>query len=193
MKKIKYVIICIAVSLFSTNVISQNHEDKLSDPHSEESQDDEQSNETHDFHKNHLAFFGGMTTNFEHHDNLFTVGVDYEYRLPFVDNKFGIGFGAEYLNGDNTELLFELLLVYHPVGRLKFVTAPMFVIIEEHSEEDAGAHEAGETITKNEFGFRIGTGYDFHINEITIGPTVNLDFIGKSPSLAYGIAFAFGL
>ena len=192
MKKIKYLIIIIAVSLYSTNVISQHQEDKPSGNHSEESHDDGKSNEIHDFHKHHIAFFGGMTTNFEHQDNLLTVGLDYEYRLPFAHHKFGIGFGTEYLSGDNTELLFELLLVYHPVGRLKFVTAPMFVILEEHSE-GVGGHEAGETITKNEFGFRIGTAYDFHINKLTIGPTVNLDFIGKSPSIAYGIAFGFGL
>ncbi|MDX5584087.1 MAG: hypothetical protein QNK20_04030, partial [Aureibaculum sp.] len=192
MQKIKYLIICVAISLFSTNAISQRHEVKPSEHHGEKSQDDGHSDETRDFHKHHIALFGGMTTNFKHHDNLLTVGLDYEYRLPFGHNKFGIGFGAEYLKGDSTEILFELLLIYHPVGGLKFVTAPMFVIVEEHSEGGDGTHEAVETTTKNEFGFRFGTAYDFHINDFTISPTVNFDIIGKSPAIAYGITFGIG-
>ena len=192
MKKIKYLIICIAISLFSTNAISQHNEDKPSEHHGEKSQDDGQSHETHDFHKHHIALFGGMTTNFTPQDNLLTVGLDYEYRLPFVHHKFGIGFGVEYLKGDNTEILFELLLIYHPVGGLKFMVAPMFVIVEEPSEGGDGTLEVAETTTKNEFGFRIGTAYDFHINKFSISPTVNLDFIGESPAIAYGIAFGIG-
>ena len=170
--------------MFSTNAISQHIKEEYSDHPSEKS---------HDFHEHHLALFGGMTTNFTHHDNFLTIGLDYEYRLPFVNNKFGIGFGVEYLKGDTKEMLFEVLIIYHPIGRLKFVAAPMFAIFEEHVEGDHGTHEAVETITKNEFGFRIGTAYDFHVNKFTISPTVNLDLISQTTALAYGIAFGVGL
>ena len=184
MKNINYLIICIAISLFSTNAISQ---------HTEEEHSDHPSEKSHHFHKHHMSLFGGMTTNFTQNDNFLTVGLDYEYRLPFAHNKFGVGLGAEYDSGDTKEMLFELLLIYHPVGGLKFVTGPMFAIVEEHVEGNHGTHEEGETTTENEFGFRIGCAYDFHVNKFTISPTVNLDFISQTTAMVYGIAFGFGL
>lgn len=192
MKKIKYLIICISISLLSANAIAQHNENERSDHNSEKSHGDGHNHETHDVHKHHIALFGGITTNLTHEVNLLTFGLDYEYRLPFIHNKFGVGFSAEYLIGDNSEKLLGIPLFYHPIGGLKFVAASMLAIVEEHLEGGSGTHEAVETTTKNEFAFRIGTAYDFHINQFSISPTVNLDFVGESTAIAYGIAFGIG-
>ena len=126
----KYLIIYVAISMFSTNIIAQHSENEHSDHHTEKSQDNKHNHKKHDVHKHHIALFGGITTNLTHEVNLLTFGVDYEYRLPFVHNKFGVGFNAEYLTGETTEKLLGLNLFYHPIGGLKFVTAPMFAIVE---------------------------------------------------------------
>lgn len=183
MNKIKCLIICISIGLLSANAIAQHNENEKSDHHDEKS---------HDVNKHHIALFGGTTTILTHEVNLLTFGLDYEYRLPYVHNKFGVGFNAEYLVGDNSHILLGIPLFYHPVAGLKFEAAPMLAIVREDAEGDHGTHETAETTTKNEFAFRIGTAYDFHINQFSISPTVNFDFVGETTALAYGIAFGIG-
>lgn len=192
MKKVNYLIICIAISLFSVNATAQDHNEEHADHHSEKSHDEEPTHGDHHVYKHHLALFGGMTTNLTHEVDMPTFGLDYEYRLPFAHQKFGIGLNAEYLAGDNPEKLVGIPIFYHPVGGLKFVAAAMLAMFEEHSAGGHDAHATVEPTTVNELGFRIGTAYDFHINQFSVSPTVNLDFIGESTAIAYGIALGVG-
>lgn len=72
----------------------------------------------------------------------------------------------------------------HPYKGMKFIAAPLIVFLEE-------PHGQGELNKETEFAFRIGAGYDFHVHNLAIGPSVNFDF-GKTNAINYGISVGVG-
>jgi len=194
MKKTTYLSIFILISLLNLNAIAQDkqhHDNNKSEQKGSHSIDATHS-KGHVLYQHHIAVFGGMTSNLTHEVNLLTFGLDYECRLGILDKKFGVGLNAEYLTGDHTEKIFGIPIFYHPVRGLKFDFAPMFAIVEEFSEGGHEPHESEEIENINEFGLRVGAIYDIHFNQFSISPTLNLDYIGESWAVAFGVAFGIG-
>ena len=95
--------------------------------------------------RSHVAVFAG-NTQLEGH-SAFTFGADFEYRLPFLNDRIGVGALAEAAFGDHTATVVGGVLFVHPVGNFKVLFAP--------SAEFSEGHRA--------FLFRSGLGYDLHV------------------------------
>jgi hypothetical protein len=141
---------------------------------------DHESNHHHD--KNHLALFLGASSNLEHSHTAFTLGLDYEYRFA---EKFGTGLLAEYIFEDQAEVLLGVPIVWHPVQNLKIMAAPLVAFSILKVIPDG-------TQLHLELGLRLGTAYDFHFKNNSIGPAINLDFIDGNTVLVYGLNFGVG-
>ncbi len=175
--------------IFSFNILqAQEH-----DEHHEDGHDDEHG-DTHSEHhvsKHHAALFLGATTTMsEHSTTLFTAGLDYEFRLPFAHNMFGIGLGAEYLYGEEVqEFIFGVPIFIHPFAGVKLNVAPLYAMAgHEHVDHDGHT----EVEWSNHFGFRGGLAYDIHLGKFSISPTFNADFFDGNVSLVYGLGFGLG-
>jgi len=160
-------------------------------------------------HKNHLGLFLGSTSNLDAKHTDFTLGADYEYRLPFAHGLVGIGFIGDVVLAEHKEMLFMGSVIYHPLGSLKFYVGnglalaehEVHAVVEDHHSVN-GLHKSSgetqinsaeaETETQNYYVFRIGTGYDFHVGGFSLTPTFNWDIINGHSSLAYGLTFGLG-
>ena len=152
-------------------------ENKSQDSHHEE----------HHVHKHHFGVFSGMASNLDGKHSDFALGVDYEHRLPFSHNRFGVGLFGEYVSADHSETILGAGLLFHPGKGFKFMAAPSAVFAEE-----AGHGEVAETETTKTFLFRVGVGKDFHVSQFSITPTLNLDFVDGHKVLVYGLTFGKG-
>ncbi|WP_299393845.1 hypothetical protein [uncultured Gelidibacter sp.] len=144
-----------------------------------------QTNSDHHSHAgtHHLAVLNGATTNFTHKSTAYTVGLDYEYRISEV---IGLGLLAELILGDANEVLVGIPVFVHPYKGLKLIASPLVAFTAAHN---SNGHEHKKA---TDLYFRIGTGYDFHVNKLSFGPLVNFD-VGKTTALNYGLSFGFGL
>ncbi len=133
-----------------------------------------------DFHAHHLGGFVGMASNTDAHHTDFTLGADYEYRLPIFGHKTGVGLIADFVFAEHRETILAVSFIYHPTGNVKLLLAPGLAFAEEHG------HSAEHFI------WRLGSAYDFHVGQYSISPTLNFDFIEKHLVLAYGITFGLG-
>jgi len=156
--------------------------------------------EEHHTHSNHLAIFSGLTSNMKHEHTDFSLGLDYEYRLPMWHDLIGIGLFGEVVFAEHTEYLAGIPIFLHPVGGLKFWAAPGLLMMEvaDHTTEEHLFHKSnnnelfadGESTTiEQEFLIRIGFGYDFHVKNVSISPALSADIINGHLSLVYGIYF----
>lgn len=62
-------------------------------------------------------------------------------------------------------------------------TGPGIEILHEENEHN------GETESKTEFLFRVGTGYDIHLGMFTISPSIDIDFLRSTTTLVWGVNF----
>jgi hypothetical protein len=167
--------------LSSSFVFAQDHEEKTE-------------NESKDhYNKHHIALFNGATTVYSSGATEYTVAVDYEYRFSKL---FGVGVIAESIIRKKEELLFGVAFFAHPYKGFKFFAAPLLVYGEEHQDSghdtNTSGHDSGEEAKKEvSFTFRLGTGYDFHVWKLSIGPVINFDF-GKANAINYGLSIGFG-
>ena len=174
------------IFIFSFNVSQAQEHDEHHDA------DHADSHSGHHVYRHHAALFLGATTNFKHETTMFTVGLDYEFRLSFAHDMFGIGFGAEYLTGEHgQEIIFGVPIFFHPIAGLKFNVAPLFAIVETLGHDEGHGHVT-EPSWDNYFGFRAGIAYDFHLGRFSISPTLNTDFVDGTVSLVYGIGLGVG-
>lgn len=157
----------------------------------------------------HAGIFLGATTNLEHDATDFTLGLDYEYRLPYIDYLFGVGFVIEAVFAEHKESILAIPVTIHPpLGDLKFYFAPGIMFGDKVVETPVNTHDvrfnkkpviqtevAGpvQTEFKTHFLFRIGLGYDFHIDRFAISPTVAFDVIEGKFSAVYGLTLGMGL
>jgi hypothetical protein len=74
-----------------------------------------------EFHRHHMGLLLGNTQ--EGHENGFTIGADYEYRLTKL---VGLGGVAEYIGGDFDSFVLSGLFFIHPYRGLRFVLGPGF-------------------------------------------------------------------
>jgi len=172
----------VACMLFPNFSFGQHNE------HEQKTDEHENHVNEHQSHKNHIAMFIGATTIVDHHLTLFSVGVDYEYKLEYFHEKLGIGLGGEFLTGETTALIASIPIFYHPVSNLTLLAAPLIVYEKEHNEHsDAETEEAMKAF----FAYRLGVNYSFHINNISISPGINFDF-GDTMAIEYGLGIGFG-
>lgn len=146
----------------------------------------------HDSHfsKHHIAVFEGIVSNLDHHTNVNSIGLDYEFRPT---KYFGFGFAGEHVFSKEGELLLGIPLFIHPVGGLKLAFAPIAINMVHHTQ-DIGGHSI-DTHHADEkewfFGARLNMAYDIHINNFSIGPSVSYD-ITETDALIYGLALGVG-
>ena len=125
--------------------------------------------------RSHLALFAG-NTQLEGH-SAFTFGADFEYRLPFLNDRIGVGALAEAVMGDHTATIVGGVFYVHPVGNFKVLFAPSAEFTEGHKE----------------FLFRSGVGYDWHVGQVSVTPSASLDFVGGHVAQVYGVALGISL
>lgn len=132
-------------------------------------------------HNHHTAIFIGATNNQHAGHTDFTLGTDYEYRLPFANHQFGTGFFGEIVFADHKETIIGVPLIFHPTSALKFLAGAGLIFAEDHHGE-----------SESHFLTRLGTGYDFHLGNFSLSPTFNADFVDGHTSLVYGISIGTG-
>ncbi|MFC2130534.1 hypothetical protein ACFLSQ_03790 [Bacteroidota bacterium] len=153
----------------------------------------------------HAGIFIGATTNIKHESTDFTIGLDYEYRMPYVNNLFGIGLLIEGVFAEHMESIVGIPVIIHPgISNLKLWLAPGIEFGDEEIESGLDEHKIvkkpgdillsandtdSETEFKTHFLFRMGVGYDYHIDIFSISPSVSIDFINGGTALVYGVAF----
>lgn len=125
-----------------------------------------------EFHRHHVGLLLGNTE--EGHENGFTIGADYEYRLKEL---VGLGGVTEYIGGDFYSFVLAGLVFIHPYKNLRFVLGPGF---ENRDSE-------------SKFLLRAGIGYRFHVGKAwTIAPEFNVDFFERDEALVYGVSIGRG-
>ncbi len=121
--------------------------------------------EAHEHH-HHIAVIIG-NTHTEHGEDAFTIGLDYEYR---VSSLIGVGVLGEYAAGDIDTWVVGVPFALHPVAGWRLTAMPG---LEIHEGESA-------------FLFRTGVGYEFELNEFTVMPEINADFVDGETNLFFG-------
>lgn len=164
------------------------------------------SEEKHELSNYHLAIFTGFTSNMEHNATDFTLGLDYEQRLPFLDRMFGVGLIIEGVFAEYKENILLIPIIMH----LSFANIKLFlspgVIFGERAIEQSNFHSfifkkeitlndnfPKETESYREFLFRIGLGYDLHYKMFSISPAVAFDFYNGITSIVWGLSFGLNL
>lgn len=177
--KMKYLVAIILCILLSNTLMYAQHHDEHNE-HAKQA--------SHDHHsKHHVAIFNGATTVPAHHLTVYTIGVDYEYR---ISNLVGMGILGEIIKTESSEIVTGISVFAHPIKGLKFVAAPLIVYSKPHQSDE---HHVDTHDLKREshLFFRLGAGYDFHLGKLSIGPSINYD-IGKVKAISYGLSVGIG-
>ena len=166
----KYLLILIA--LFATcNLYSQDEHDR-----------NEFVGHKNHFHFNHFAVFAGASSLFEREETHITLGADYiRYFSP--ECNFAVGIYAEAIFAHHTEWVLGTGLYYDLTEHLWIRSGPGIEIKQEDLECGCGT----KSIT--EFLFRVGTGYDIHIDMFIISPSIDVDFLRSTTTLVWGLNF----
>jgi len=139
----------------------------------------------HHFHHNHVAIFVGASSVFEKSGTHFTLGADYiRYFSP--ESDFAIGVYSEAIFDHHTEWVIGTVLFYGLNEHFWLRAGPGIELLQEDLECGCG------TKTKTEFLIRVGAGYSIHLGNISIDPSVDLDFIRSSTTLVWGVNFGLG-
>ena len=157
------------IFLFSTSISFAQHETE----HSSHDHD------SHAKHNNHLALFVGNTSQHDFEQNAFTIGLDYMYFFPKSEH-WGISAFGEIIYAHHTELLFGTPLMYKINNWWMRAGPGIELAKDEHND------------IEYYFLGRIGTGYDFHLNKITLSPSVDFDGMRKHPAVILGLNIGFG-
>ncbi len=146
--------------------------------------------DNHTLHRHHAGVFAGATTYFEEEKTYFTLGIDYEYRLPILHNKFGIGLMGEMVFGEENEYIAGVPVFFHLSDWMRVFVAPSLLFLPEEIELVEGIETTIEAHSK--YITVAGLFVDIHMRGFTISPTVKVEFIGSNIGLAYGLTFAKG-
>ena len=120
----------------------------------------------------HVEVFLGNTHTEEGVD-AFSIGAQYEYRMSPL---LGIGVLGEYATENIDSWVVGVPLTIHPGAGWELVAMPG---VELESDETT-------------FLFRAGVGYEFELEQFTIKPEFNADFVGGEVDLVFGASFGFG-
>jgi hypothetical protein len=143
------------------------------DEHEEHAEEHE-----HHHHVNHVALFLGATSTLgDMSATHFTIGADYEHRLPFL-HEVGVGVLVDSAIASETETLLAGFVAVHPIGGLMLLGA------------------AGAAVTglghDGHLGLRAGAAYFFPVGELSVGPEVSLDHVNGENAVVYGISAGTG-
>jgi len=148
----------------------------------------------HDYSHHLGIFLGGTSGTYAHGHSAFTIGLEYEYMLNHEMPGVGIGFIAESVMFDETELIFGLPVFLHVYKGLKFYMAPSVIYTsdwEDHRKYDGtGEYEMEPFHEQTRFFMRFGTGYSIHAGRFAVTPTIAADIISAKLYVVYGIDFA---
>lgn len=78
-----------------------------------------------------MAIFSGVTVNFYHETTDFSIGANFEYRLPIGHRLSGVGLFVESVMTEQTEILNGFLIFIHSVGGLKIFIAQVLLYIKQ--------------------------------------------------------------
>jgi len=165
-----------------------------------ESKEGEQEDD-HIHSQNAALFVGGMSADLDKSVSYgaFVLGLDYEFRLPFIDNLFGVGLFAELGFAEQTEFSLGIPLIVHPILGLKVLVAPGLAFIghTDTSGGSVGASVNPQLSSETEFLLRIGVAYEFHLVSLGFGslfaaPVFNFDMVGEHVALVYGGSIGIG-
>ena len=151
-KLVVFSVIMVFLLMFAIQSKSQHHP-QHNTPHAD----------LHAVHNHHFSVFGGLTSNLHAEHTDFSIGADYEFRLPSLNHKLGIGLLGDFVFAEYSEMILAVPAFVHPFGNFKFLLAPGIVRAEEH------------------------------MGKFSISPTFNLDIINGHTSLVYGFTFGRGL
>ena len=150
----------------------------------------------HGHHARHLAVFSGVTRASGESD--FTLGADFEYRLPHFEGLLGVGALVDATFGDGGHVIVAAPLFVHPHGGVKLVAAPGIERVDGGGKGHGGDH-AGKALaggggkgSHTEFLFRLGVGYDLHLGGWSLTPAYNVDFVDGHRASVIGVNVGFG-
>jgi hypothetical protein len=136
----------------------------------------EPATEQEEVHQNHIALFVGGTTALSPSHTAFTLGLEYEYRLPVWEHRLGISPFAEVVLESEKAFLGGALVVVHPTAELKIMAGPAF--------ERAAGH--------TDLVLRGGVGYEIEVSGFSVTPTFQADLVHSEVLLVYGLALGRG-
>lgn len=149
-------------------------------------------------HNHHTGLFLGMTSGlYEDAESHFTLGAEYEFYLQATKPMMGIGLTAEVVFAEQSEFIVGVPVYFHPEGSLKAYIMPsmLFTKHEVHTAEPAKTMDRILAVDDktyenvNYFLLRLGAGWDFHINNFSVTPSLALDLVEAKTYLVYGIGF----
>ena len=128
----------------------------------------------HSWHPNHLSLFAGYTTDLDKKDG-YKIGIEYERRLS---DHFGLGVTFDFTGKD-----FEIYALSVGATAYPFKDLPMVL----------GAGVGAKFYSKQTKPFiRTLIAYDFHVNSISISPTIFYDIYERENLLSPGICLGIG-
>ncbi len=128
----------------------------------------------HDFHRHHLAVFGGGTYHEKHSEHGGALALEYEFRFH---RYVGIGALYEWNFGiEDDPSVFAIPVVVHPWRGLKLMVGPGWEFSRERDPL-----------------LRFGLGWDFHVGEnLVLTPLVSNDWVAGHHNTNYGLAVGWG-
>jgi len=170
-------LIVISLVVFNS-YMAVSQEEALTDPTltKEVSSEHKPSHKEDHHHPHHVAIAAGGA--YIGGSNYFSLGLDYEYRLPFLNRLFGILVLGELTLADPHNLgIVAGGIVIHP-----FYDFKLLATVGTEIEGSATA-----------FLFRAGAGYDIHIGDrFAISPTVYMDLVHGHIAWVYVAGFGVG-
>lgn len=131
-------------------------------------------------HNNHFAVFSGVTSQLDHKENSYTLGLDYMYFFPKYEH-WGISAFGEAIFTKKINWVFGTPVVYKANKHVWLRFGPGFEILK-----DKDNHSHFEML------LRIGGGYDFHVGNITLSPSLDIDIVREHAALVVGLNIGFG-
>jgi len=122
--------------------------------------------------RHHIEVFLGNTQT-EEGEDAFTLGAQYEYQFASL---MGVGILGEYAFDNVDAWVVGTPLTIHPGAGWQLVAMP-------------GIEIEGN---KTKFLFRAGVGYEFELEQFSIKPEFNADFVGGDVNLVFGVSLGFG-
>ena len=126
-------------------------------------------------HHHHVSGFAGFTTDHKG-KNGYKLGLEYEYRLT---EMVGLGGTLDFTGNDFRIFSFSVGSTFYPFS---FPLIPAVAVGAKHSND------------KWDIFFRTMLIYDFHIDNISIGPMVMWDiYPGEKDIFSYGVTAGFSI
>ena len=143
----------------------------------------------------HAGLFLGASSNLNHGEHAFTLGLDYEYAGFETHPKFTLGGLFEMGFAKEAEFIVGPHFNISPMENLFVRLAPLYLHTKvEKVEYDYNPYNP--KVVHQEFAdrfvLRIGGYYNFHFQRFSISPHLYSDISGSKFNLTYGVSFGIG-